>query len=293
MRSMTGYGKGTAEENGYKLTIELKSVNHRFLDLSVKLPRVLNFLEDTVRNEIKSRLARGHVDVFISFEQSESSEVGLSLNESTVVKYLEFARLLQEKYGVCNDLGAESLLRFKDVVKECEVNPDEAMLNELCKKALNDALDGLIRMRSVEGEKITKNIESKIDLILQTVKKIEEIAPIQIDNYRKKLLGRVSETLKDFNTPLDESKLLNEVVFYADKVATDEEFTRLFAHIEHFKQITLQDEPSGRQLDFIVQEMHRESNTIGSKCSDISLSNYVVTLKTEIEKVREQIQNIE
>lgn len=291
MYSMTGYGKGEAEQNNIKIAVEVKSVNHRFLDLGIKLPRLLISFEDGIRNHIKSRIARGHIDVFVSYKCGENEVNEVTYNAGLVQKYLDMANEISEKYHIKNDIAISNLFAIKDIVSEDETTLDNELVQSLIIKALDEALDKLIVMRSNEGAKIQKDLFEKLDILQSVVAKIQENAPLQVSNYRDKLRARVQEGLGDLQ--IDEMKLMNEIVFYADKVATDEEFTRLNAHIAHFREIATKDGAIGRSLDFITQEMNRESNTIGSKCSDLAVSNYVLTLKTEIEKIREQIQNIE
>lgn len=291
MFSMTGYGRGEAERDGHKIVAEIKSVNHRFLDLNIKLPRLLVSFEDEIRSHIKNIIARGHLDVFVSYQDRSGDDINITYNEKLVEKYLDIANCISQRYNITNDISVSNLFSIKDIVVDEETEMDNNLIKDLIIGALNQALDNLKIMRENEGAKIEANIMEKLDILSDVVSKIQEYAPQQVEKYRDDLRVRVQEALGDIS--VDEGKLLNEVVFYADKVATDEEFTRLHAHIAHFKEKALESGAIGRSLDFIVQEMNRESNTIGSKCSDIAVSNYVLTLKTEIEKIREQIQNIE
>lgn len=291
MYSMTGYGKGEIEENGVKIAVEVKSVNHRFLDLGIKLPRLLISFEDSIRSQIKGRIARGHLDVFVNYKDTTDELSNITYNQSLTDKYIEIAKSIADKYNIPNDISVSNLFNLKNVIEEDDSEIDSELMQKLISKALDIALDNLIVMRTNEGAKIEKNLMEKLDILQDVATKIEAYAPLQVSNYRDKLRTRVQEALGDIQ--IDETKLMNEIVFYADKVATDEEFTRLKAHINHFKEIAKTEGAIGRSLDFITQEMNRESNTIGSKCSDLLVSNYVLTLKTEIEKIREQIQNIE
>lgn len=291
MYSMTGYGKGEAEQNNFKIVVEVKSVNHRFLDLGIKLPRLLVSFEDSIRNHIKSRIARGHLDVFVNYKCIDGDDSNITYNDGLVAKYLDIANSIAQKYDIKNDVSVSNLFALKGIIEEDEEALDVELVQNLIISALDIAIDNLIIMRGNEGAKIAQNLFEKLNILENVVAKIQEYAPQQVANYRDKLRARVQESLGDLL--VDESKLMNEIVFYADKVATDEEFIRLNAHIEHFREIANNQGAIGRSLDFITQEMNRESNTIGSKCSDLSVSNYVLTLKTEIEKIREQIQNIE
>lgn len=291
MYSMTGYGKGEIEENGIKIVVEVKSVNHRFLDLGIKLPRLLISFEDSVRSQIKNRIARGHLDVFVNYKDTADELSNITYNQNLTDKYIQIAENIADKYNIQNDISVSNLFSLKNVIEEDDSELDSELLQKLISNALDIALDNLIIMRTNEGAKIENNLMEKLDILQDVATKIEEYAPIQVENYRSKLRSRIQEGLGDI--AVDENKLMNEIVFYADKVATDEEFTRLKAHINHFKEIAEKGGAIGRSLDFITQELNREANTIGSKCSDLSVSNYVLTLKTEIEKIREQIQNIE
>ena len=288
---MTGYGKGEIEENGIKIVVEVKSVNHRFLDLGIKLPRLLISFEDSVRSQIKNRIARGHLDVFVNYKDTTDELSNITYNQNLTDKYIQIAENIADKYNIQNDISVSNLFSLKNVIEEDDSELDSELLQKLISNALDIALDNLIIMRTNEGAKIENNLMEKLDILQDVATKIEEYAPIQVENYRSKLRSRIQEGLGDIT--VDENKLMNEIVFYADKVATDEEFTRLKAHINHFKEIAEKGGAIGRSLDFITQELNREANTIGSKCSDLSVSNYVLTLKTEIEKIREQIQNIE
>ncbi len=291
MLSMSGYGKGVAEDKSTVVSIELKSVNHRFLDLAIKMPRSFNCLEERVRLMLKSSLTRGRVDVFIFISQSEGSSLEFKLNQTAVEGYLNFASDLSSKYGIDNDIKVSDIFKLKDVFIDVDITPNSDEIWKLVESALSHAINDLIIMRANEGSRIQANINQKLDNIFTSVAAIEEYAPKQIEEYKIKLLARVAEALQ--NVAVDESKLMNEVVFYADKVSTDEEFVRLYAHIDHFREIMKGEIAFGRSLDFIIQEMNREANTIGSKCSDLSVANHVLNMKTEIEKLREQIQNIE
>ncbi len=291
MYSMTGYGKGEIEENGIKIVVEVKSVNHRFLDLGIKLPRLLISFEDSVRSQIKNRIARGHLDVFVNYKDTTDELSNITYNQNLTDKYIQIAENIADKYNIPNDISVSNLFGLKNVIEEDDSELDSELLQKLISNALDIALDNLIIMRTNEGAKIESNLMEKLDILQDVATKIEDYAPIQVENYRSKLRSRIQEGLGDI--AVDENKLMNEIVFYADKVATDEEFTRLKAHINHFKEIAEKGGAIGRSLDFITQELNREANTIGSKCSDLSVSNYVLTLKTEIEKIREQIQNIE
>lgn len=291
MNSMTGYGSGIAEINNRKLTVELKTVNHRFLDINIKMPKIFNALEDYMRSLIKKHIARGHIDVYVNFVSSASGDYRLNINEELARQYKTAADRIAGVCGIKSGLTAEKLLNYRDVLNYEENGIDEDECKELIDNAFEKAFLGLKSMRSAEGERIRTDLLEKLNNIGNATQKIKEFAPKQVEKFRDDLLERIKNFLGDI--AIDEAKLLNEIVFYADKVAVDEEYTRLQAHIEHFEEIINKNEPIGRQLDFIVQEMNREANTIGSKCNEIFISNLVLSLKTDIEKLREQIQNVE
>lgn len=291
MNSMTGYGSGTAERNNRKLTIELKTVNHRFLDINIKMPKLFNAYEDYIRGIIKKNISRGHIDVYINYLSTASGDYRLSVNGELALQYKLAADTIAEQCGIQANITADKLLAYRDVLNYEENGIAEEDCLFLIDTAAGKAFEGLKTMRLAEGERIKTDLLEKLASISDTTALIKEYAPRQVEKYREELLNRIQSFLGDI--AVDEAKLLNEVVFYADKVAVDEEYTRLNAHIEHFHEILNKNEPIGRQLDFIVQEMNREANTIGSKCSEINIANCMLSLKTDIEKLREQIQNVE
>ncbi len=291
VRSMTGFGRAEVIENNKRYTVELKSVNHRYLDLSVKTPRVLSCLEGNVRSEIKKYLSRGKVDVYISYENLAESEAELKYNHDLASKYAAFVKEISEEFGLENDLRATRLASFPDVFEVIEENDDEDELWLGLKKAVDGACEKMVEARSVEGENLVKDLVPKLDNLLSIVDFIQERSPRIVDEYREKIYTRVKEILGD-NTP-DEGRLLTEVTVFADKICVDEEIVRLRSHIETMKKELAGSGDVGRKLDFIAQEMNREANTTLSKTTDLEISNRGIELKTEIEKIREQIQNIE
>jgi len=290
MFSMTGYGKGEAEINGRTLVVELKSVNHRFLDLSVKLPRSLIFAEEVLKKSIASKVSRGHIDVFTTYS-APMDQANLSLNTDVAECYLAMSRTLNEKYGVKDDYSASSLLRVAGVVEEKAVSAPEEEILALVKEATEKAADALVKMRRAEGDAITKDILSKLDEIARLTDLIEARAPFIAEEYKARLKETVATALS--GATYDETRLLTEVALFADKCAVDEELARLHVHIDHYRKILATEPSAGRKLDFLTQELNRETNTIGSKANDATIAEYVVLLKCEIEKVREQIQNLE
>ena len=290
MYSMTGYGRGEAEINGRTLVVELKSVNHRFLDLSIKLPRVLLFAEDVMKKAISARLSRGHVDVFTTYT-APADQGALRLNKELAANYLAMGKELSESLGVKNDLTASSLLRVQGVAEECAATLPEEEILQLVRTATDRAIDGLLKMRDTEGKAITADILSKLAEIERLTGLIEARAPMVAQEYKTRLSETVREALS--GADYDETRLLTEVALFADKCAIDEELARLHAHIDHYRKILSTEPTAGRKLDFLTQELNREANTIGSKANDAAIAENVVLLKCEIEKVREQIQNLE
>lgn len=291
MNSMTGYGKGECTIEGKKVVIELKSVNNRFLDLNIKMPRIFNFAEDFVRKSLQERLSRGHVDVFISYEDHSADRVALGLDAAVVQSYVRLAKVLEAEYGLPNDLTADKMLRLKDVVVEEIAEADEGQLILLLSVALSGALDNLCAMRAKEGDALVGDLLTRLDVVANLTDEVAAKAPEVVSEYRAKLTARVKEALADVE--VDEARLLNEVCVYSDRVNIDEEITRMRSHIDQFEALMAQDIPVGRKADFLMQEMNREANTMGSKANNAQLLTLVVAIKNELEKMREQIQNLE
>ncbi len=291
--SMTGYGKGVATEDGRTATVELKSVNHRFLDLGLKLPKSLMFAEDGLRKTIQKSISRGHIDLFISFDdEREKQQNAFKVDYDLAAKYVLAARELQGRCLIQNNFYVNEVMRMPDVItRESEEEEDGELFAKLAMQACAQALDSLNVMRRREGESLAKDLLAKLDNIDATIPKIEQLAPKTLEEYRDKLSARIKEYLQE--VPLDEDKLLNEVAFFSDRICIDEEITRLHTHISHFKEILKDGGAVGKKLDFIVQEMNRETNTIGSKCNNAQITECVIFLKSEIEKMREQVQNLE
>lgn len=285
MLSMTGYGKGEAEKNGLKVTVEFKSVNHRFLDLNFKLPRGMQYLEDVLRKTIAGGVKRGHVDVFVTLTKTGAESV--ALNRAAAENYLKMAEEL-EGMGVENDLTASVLLRLPDVVSAAD-GEDEEILSEVLKSAAKTALDALVAMRKTEGAALVKDLTEKAANLSVLLKEVEERAPKVREVYFVNLRKRVAELVSDAS--VDDARIAAETAVFADKCAIDEEIVRLSGHIAHFYEIIANG--SGKQLDFLVQEMGREVNTIGSKSNDLYITERVLSMKNEVEKIREQVQNLE
>lgn len=291
IKSMTGFGRCEISEDQRKFTVEMKGVNHRYLDVNIRMPKKLNFFETAIRNLLKTYVQRGKVDIFISYEDLSESQVVLKYNSTLAGEYLAYFKKMEEEFELDNDIRVSTLSRYPEVLTmEEQVVNEEELWNGL-KKALDGACAQFVQTRTVEGENLKKDIFDKLDGMLETVAYIEERSPQIITEYRSKLEAKVKELLGD--KQLDEGRIAAEVIVFADKICTDEEVVRLKSHINHMKQTFEAGEGIGRKLDFIAQEMNREANTILSKANDLEVSNRAIDLKTEIEKVREQIQNIE
>ncbi len=291
VKSMTGYGKGAYEDGQLKLTVELKVVNHRFLDVVIKAPKQFNFAEDALRKAIKGGLVRGHVDVYVNFEDNREVRSEIGCDYELAEKYASLAREIAARTGVVDNLGTSELLKMPDVVTVKVADIDEEELLKAMLSACGQAIENLDAMRLREGEAMKADVLAKTAEVEKIVGEIEKLAPDMTAVHREKVRERVQEYLA--GVAVDEEKFVNEMAFYADKVAVDEELTRLKSHIAHLRSIVDKGGAIGKQLDFVVQEMNREANTTGSKCCDINVANLVVALKSEIEKIREQIQNIE
>lgn len=292
IKSMTGFGRCEVSEGERKFTVEMKGVNHRYLDVNIRMPKKLNFFETAIRNLLKQSIQRGKVDIFITYEDLSENQMSLKYNEKLAGEYLDYFSQMEESFSLDNDIRVSTLLRCPEVLTmEEQAVDDEELWNGL-KKALEGATSQFVESRTLEGEHLRDDIIKKLDGMLELVGYIEERAPKIIAQYREKLENKVRELLSD--TQIEEGRIAAEVVIFADKICTDEEVVRLRSHVVHMKE-TLKSEGNGigRKLDFIAQEMNREANTILSKANDLEVSNVGIDLKTEIEKVREQIQNIE
>lgn len=291
MKSMTGYSRVTLEENGREITVELKAVNHRYLDVNTKLPRAFIAFEDSIRKTIANKLSRGHIDVFINFLDHNEDSKQVTVDLPLAKNILDAAKTLRDTYSLKDDFQLNALMRTGDVITfdVGEYNEDE--INALVVKAVDNACDSLNAMRTVEGDKLTEVIENRLEVVIRLVNSIKEYAPQVVVDYREKLKQRISEALG--NVDVDQARLINEVAFFADKASIDEEIDRLISHISQMKTMLASGEAVGRKLDFLIQEFNREANTICSKSNNVAITRYGVELKNEIEKIREQIQNIE
>ena len=291
IKSMTGFGRCEVQEAERKITVEMKSVNHRYLDVNIKMPKKLNFFEAAIRNELKNNIQRGKVDVFITYEDFTESNVCVKYNKELAAEYMKYLNQMAEDFSMDNDVRISCLSRYPEVLTMEEQTIDEEALWQLLDKAIRGAAEGFVETRIKEGEHLREDLIGKLDGMLSHVDFITERSPQIITEYRQKLEDKVKDLLED--TKVDENRLLMEVTIFADRACVDEELVRLKSHIETTKETLIQGGSIGRKLDFIAQEMNREANTILSKSNDLEISNRAIELKTEIEKVREQIQNIE
>ncbi len=291
IKSMTGFGRCEITEGNRKYTVEMKSVNHRYLDANIKMPKKLSFFESSVRNELKNYVQRGKIDLFITYEDFSEDNVCIRYNKDIAAEYIGYLKQMAADFGLDNDIRVSTLSRYPEVFSMEEQTVDEEEIWKGLAKAIQGAAEGLVQTRIREGKNLAEDLIGKLDGMLEHVAFIEVRSPQIIEEYRKKLAERVHELLSD--ATIDEARILTEVTIFADKVCVDEELVRLRSHIETMKQSLTDGGSIGRKLDFIAQEMNREANTILSKANDLAVSNRGIDLKTEIEKVREQIQNIE
>lgn len=289
---MTGYGRARMELHKRDITVEVRSVNNRYLDCTVKMPRMYAFAEEAVKGRVQKAVSRGKVDVFITVDASAADVAKVSVNQELAAQYAAALRTLS---GLCGSetyqVSPETLARFPDVLTVTKADEDlETVSEDLC-TVLDEALKAYNAMRAVEGEKLAQDIASRLDTIDECTARVEARSPETVAEYRAKLTARMQEVLQ--STTIDPQRILTEAAIYADKVAVDEETVRLRSHTSQLRTMLCADEPMGRKMDFLIQEVNRESNTIGSKCNDVSIAQIVVQLKAEVEKMREQVQNIE
>lgn len=291
VKSMTGYGRGQDIVDGMNIQIEVKSVNHRYFEFYSRVPRQYLFLEEKLKGFFQQKLSRGKVECFVTVEMIEKSEYSINVNHTVAQGYLNALKEINEKYGCDDDISASSLARFNDVLSIERNEEDEEKIWNAVKSVAEKAAEKIVEMRQKEGEKLQKDVLSRIEYILKKVETVEKRSPQTVKEYTQKLLERMKEVLEDVQ--VDEQRILTEAAIYADKVAVAEETVRLRSHMDQLREMFNSQEAIGRKMDFIVQEMNREANTIGSKAQDIDITKCVVDIKSEIEKIREQIQNIE
>ena len=291
MKSMTGYGRAKQELHGRTITAELRAVNHRYLDLSIKMPKKFNYFEASIRTLLKQYIQRGKVDLFITYEDYTEEKMALKYNASLAAEYMAYFEKMAEQFHIDNDIRVSDLARYPDVLMMEQVPEDEEHMWQILEKAIGEAAEKFVETRTREGENLKQDLLGKLDYMVTLVDQIEERSPKIVEEYRAKLEDKVKELLE--GSSVDEGRIAAEVVIFADKICTDEETVRLRSHIEATRKELTAGGSVGRKLDFIAQEMNREANTILSKANDLEVSDCAIALKTEIEKVREQIQNIE
>ena len=291
VKSMTGYGRGEQTVNGYNITVELRSVNNRYLDCNVRIPRLYLFAEEAIKSRVQNSISRGKVDVFVTLESTGEQKLKVSLNKPVADGYHAALLELADTYGLSNDISVSLLSRFPEVLVAEKAEDDvEQMAKDIC-SVLDKALADFDQMRTREGGRLKDDILSRAVTIEEKLTLVEQRSPETVSEYRARLEARMSEVLS--NTQLDPARILTEAAIFADKVAVDEETVRLRSHISQLREMLSKGGAVGRKLDFLIQEFNREANTIGSKCSDIEIARHVVDVKAEIEKIREQVQNLE
>lgn len=290
--SMTGFGRGEYKDDNYQFLVECKTINHKYADINIRLPRKLSFLEDKARILVKDYIKRGRVDLYIKLDLLGSEDVNLKFDEELATQYVSILKQIKDKFDLVDDISVMNIAKFPDVIKTEEKEDDEDKLWSMLKVALENALLKLKEMRSEEGKKLAEDIQNRCDLLKNYIEDIEKYSYNVVIDYKEKLKNRISDMLEDPSI-IDESRLAQEVAIYADKSNITEEIVRFKSHIEQLKNTVVKNESIGRKIDFLIQEMNRETNTIGSKSSDLNITNLVVEIKSELEKIREQIQNIE
>ncbi len=291
IKSMTGFGRATKEIDGYVISVELKSVNHRYFEFNCRIPRQYGFIEDKIKSYVNSKVARGKIDCFVSIEALDTDSAEVVVNHTMASAYIKALNELSDKYDLKADFGTSTISHYPDVLVIKKADEDEEKIWSYVKVVADEAIEKFISMREVEGAKMKEDVYSRGQYILDAVSFVEKRSPETVKEYNNKLVERVHDLLGDVT--LDEGRILQEVAIYADKVAVAEETVRLRSHIEQLNNFLESDEAVGRKMDFLVQEINRETNTIGSKASDVEIARKVVDIKAEIEKIREQIQNIE
>ena len=291
IKSMTGYGRASAEVDSMMITVELKSVNHRYFELSSRIPRVYGFLDEKVKSFLQEYISRGKVECYIQIDTLEADDVVVKVNHSLASGYICAYNEIAQRYDIRNDISVSSLTRYSDVLSVHKEQADEEKVWSAVKTVLQQALESFIKMRETEGERLREDVLVRADTILENVEFIEQRSPQTVSEYRVKLETRIKELVADAN--IDEQRILTEAAIFADKTAVDEETVRLRSHIEQLYSMFEDEESVGRKMDFLIQEINREANTIGSKAQDVEISRKVLDIKAEVEKIREQIQNIE
>ena len=290
IKSMTGFGKSNIQENLREYQVEIKSVNHKYCDVNIRMPKNISYLENEVRKAIVTKVSRGKIDVFITFDNYSEEGKSIKINKEIAKLYIDNLKELANEENIGNNIEVTDIMKLPDVLIIKNNEEEEIIKSELI-KAVEDALNKLISMREIEGKKMAQDISARIDIIENKTKEISELSTGLIEDYVVKLEERIKELLK--TEEIDKSRLAQEVVIYADKCSVQEEITRLNSHISQFRELLNRDTAIGKKIDFIIQEMNRETNTIGSKANNLEITNRVIDIKTELEDIREQIQNIE
>ncbi|WP_250673321.1 YicC/YloC family endoribonuclease [Paraclostridium ghonii] len=290
--SMTGFGRGEYKDDNYHFTVECRTINHKYVDINIRLPRKISFLEDKIRNVVKDYIKRGRVDLYIKLDLIGSEDVNLKFDEKLASEYVNILNNIKNTFNLKDDISVMNIAKFPDIIKSEEKEEDEDLLWSMLKKALADCLIKLKDMRVEEGSKLASDIDMRCDLLKDYIEQIENYSYNVVNEYKDKLNNRITEILENPSL-VDENRLAQEVAIYADKCSITEEIVRFKSHIIQLKKAIYKDESIGRKIDFLIQEMNRETNTIGSKSSDLNITNLVVEVKSELEKIREQIQNIE
>lgn len=291
IKSMTGYGRAEKVKNGRKISVEIKAVNHRYSDYNIKVPRCFNFLEEHIREYISKSVSRGKLDIFVNIESYDTSDKQIILNTELAESYIKALRELRDKFGLKDDITVSSVASYTEIFKAEQAEEDrEQVWKDVC-EVLEEGVGAFVTMRKREGERIQRDMTERVEYMKTLVRDIEVRSPQTVEEYRIKLYNKLKDILED--KTIDESRILTEAAIFADKIAVNEETVRLGSHFDEFYNILNADEPAGRKLDFLIQEINREINTTGSKANDILIAKKVVELKAEAEKLREQVQNIE
>ncbi|MBS5786510.1 MAG: YicC family protein [Clostridioides difficile] len=290
--SMTGFGRGEYKDDNYYFLVECKTINHKYADINIRMPRKILFLEEKVRNSVKNYIRRGRADIYIKFEVIGNEDISLKLDEDLAAQYVDILKRIKDKFDLSDDISVMSVAKFPDVVSTEEKEEDEDLIWSKLNKAIEESFTKLKEMRTEEGNKLAEDIVMRCDYLSKYIEEIEGFSDRVVEDYREKLNARISDLVEDPSV-IDESRLAQEVAIYADKSSITEEIVRFKSHIAQLKKTVVKNESIGRKIDFLIQEMNRETNTIGSKSSDLNITNLVVEVKSELEKIREQIQNIE
>lgn len=291
IRSMTGFGRCEKTLSNYDISVEIKAVNHRYADYNIKLPRMYNFLEEDVKRYLQQYIVRGKIDVYITVYKELDDSKEIALNEALAGSYITALRQLAAKFNIKDDVSVSTVARYNDIFEVKHTEEDEELIRNCVLEVVGEALSGFIAAREREGNKLASDMIGRISAIKDEVLKIEKIAPDTVVEHKNNIEQRIRELLGD--AEVDENRLLTETAIYADKLSVNEEIVRLKCHLEEFDRIMEKGDAVGRRLDFLLQEMNRETNTIGSKCNNLEVSNIVINIKSELEKVREQLQNLE